>query len=378
MKLVYRMVVVVVVALMIGLLPVSAQTGEQPLNLLLTFIPNIQFSPVYAAIGAGYFAESGYDATIEYLNEPDVVDLVASGEASFGIVSGEQAILAASQMRPIVFVYEWFQQYPIGIAYSAAREIETAADLEGLRVGIPGRFGASYSGLTTLLADAGLAESAIDLQEIGFNAPDVFCVGAVDAAVVYANNEPLQMQMRADAGECGDVSEVNVLLVSDVVDLVSNGIITSQQLLNDDPESVSLVLAAFDRGLRLVIDNPAEGYLLSAPFVEGLPLTDEFRAALEELSAAQQEFLAAAPDREAVASSRAQMLADLKGRFSEENTVQFEILLNTIEMWDADRIGYSDLISWENMQETLQLLGQLTEPVDLATLFSNDYLPGNE
>jgi NitT/TauT family transport system substrate-binding protein len=363
---------------MIGLLPVSAQTGEQPLNLLLTFIPNIQFSPVYAAIGAGYFAESGYDATIEYLNEPDVVDLVASGEASFGIVSGEQAILAASQMRPIVFVYEWFQQYPIGIAYSAAREIETAADLEGLRVGIPGRFGASYSGLTTLLADAGLAESAIDLQEIGFNAPDVFCVGAVDAAVVYANNEPLQMQMRADAGECRDVSEVNVLLVSDVVDLVSNGIITSQQLLNDDPESVSLVLAAFDRGLRLVIDNPAEGYLLSAPFVEGLPLTDEFRAALEELSAAQQEFLAAAPDREAVASSRAQMLADLKGRFSEENTVQFEILLNTIEMWDADRIGYSDLISWENMQETLQLLGQLTEPVDPATLFSNDYLPGNE
>ena len=66
----------------------------------------------------------------------------------------------------------------------AAEDGEASLDqLPGMTVGIPGRFGASYSGLTTLLESAGLTEADIELNEIGFNAPEVFCLGAVDAAV---------------------------------------------------------------------------------------------------------------------------------------------------------------------------------------------------
>ena len=197
----------------VSLNSVSAQDDEalteQPV--LMTFIPNIQFAPMYVAMEAGYFAEAGYDVTLEYLNEPDVIDLIAAEQHEFGIVSGEQVILAAEQGREIRYVYEWFQQYPIGIVYDASREIETIEDLSGLRVGIPGRFGASYSGLTTLLDAADMQESDIQLEEIGFAAPEVFCIGAVDAAVVYVNNEPLQIQNRAEAGDCGNVEAVEVL-----------------------------------------------------------------------------------------------------------------------------------------------------------------------
>src|SRR5262249_7086497 len=132
------------------------------------------------------------------------------GQRHFGIISGEQVIQARANDRPVVFVYEGYQKYPIGIATPLDSGITSVADLKGRKVGIPGRFGASYTGLTAVLAANDMTESDIDLQEIGFNAADVVCVGGVDAAVVYINNEPLQIDDRAKAGNCGTVTGVKV------------------------------------------------------------------------------------------------------------------------------------------------------------------------
>ena len=68
-----------------------AQDELQPQDLLLTFIPNIQFSPFYVGIERGIFAEAGYAMSIEHLQEPEVLDLVAVGRANYGIVTQEQA-----------------------------------------------------------------------------------------------------------------------------------------------------------------------------------------------------------------------------------------------------------------------------------------------
>ncbi|MCA9888332.1 MAG: ABC transporter substrate-binding protein [Anaerolineae bacterium] len=245
-----------------------AQDDLQSERFLLTFVPNVQFSPLYVAVEQGYFEAAGYEISIEYLNEPDVVDLVAAGQANFGMVSGEQVIVAAARQRPIVYVYEWFQQYPIGLVVDLESDIQQPADLAGHKIGLPGRFGASYSGLTTMLMAAGLTERDVELQEIGFSAPDVFCTsGAIDAAIVYLNNEPLQIKLRASEAECGDVESIRVFAVSDSTDLVSNGIITSTALLETDSQHVEDVVSAFNMGLRDVINNPARAYLLSESYV---------------------------------------------------------------------------------------------------------------
>ena len=183
---------------------VSAQAELLSERILLTFIPNIQFAPFYVGMVNGHFADQGFEVTLEHLQEPDVLDLVAAGQANFGIVSGEQVILARAQGRDVVYVYEWFQEYPVGIVMVSNDGEADLEDLNGMTVGIPGRFGASYSGLTTLLQSADLSEDDIQLNEIGFNAPDVFCLGVVEAAVVYVNNEPLQIRNRIAADDCGD------------------------------------------------------------------------------------------------------------------------------------------------------------------------------
>ncbi len=356
---------------------VAAQDEPVDERLLLTFIPNIQFSPFYVAIEGGHFAEAGFNISLEHLQEPEVLDLVAVGQANFGIVSGEQVILARARGRDVVYVFEWFQEYPVGLVYNSAKDLSALEDLRSMTIAIPGRFGASYSGLTTLLGSADLSEADIDLREIGFNAAEVFCLGAVDAAIVYVNNEPLQIQSLASNGDCGAVSEVDVITVASQVDLVSNGLIVSQAYLEAEPAAVGRMVAGLGAALQSVIKNPAAAYLASLPHVDRLPADEALLAALESAAEKQDAFLASNPGREEIAQSRSQLWQELAAAFDPSALTQLNVLLNSIELWDAEVLGYSELASWEAMQETLATMGFLDDgAVNLQAAFTNRFVAG--
>ena len=364
--------VLLILLLLVGIIPgVSAQVVDQ--TFFLTFIPNIQFSPLYVGIEKGYFADAGVNFTLQYGEEPDGVNLIAADQLKFGVISGEQVIQARAGERPVVFVYEWFQKFPVGIVVAEDSDIQSVADLAGRKVGIPGLFGASYSGVVALLQANDMAESDVVLETIGFNAPEVFCMGAVEATVVYINNEPLQIQERAAAGDCGSVTGVRVFPVSDAADIVSNGLVTNEATIANDPQLVQGVVGAFDQALHDSINNPAEAYLLSGVYVQGL-LTDELAAALEAESAQQAEFLTTEPDRAAVAESRAAIRERLGEQFGDNVLVQFDVLLNTIELWDASQLGATTPDSWETTQNVLVTMGFLPEPTDLTGAFTNEFV----
>jgi NitT/TauT family transport system substrate-binding protein len=380
-----KKLILVILLLVLGVLGVQAQEMVD-LTLFMTFIPNIQFAPVYAALENGYFTENGINVTIEHgFDEALGVERIAANELQFGIISGEQIILARAQERPVVYVYQWFQQYPVGIVVTNESGIESVNDLVGRRVGIPALSGASYIGLTAMLSANNMVLDDIQIEVIGFNAPEIVCTGGVDAAVVYANNEPLQIQLRAETGDCGTVSGVTIFPTPE--GLVSNGIITNEETIANNPDLVRAVVAAFDSGLRDVINNPAEAFLFSARSVEGL-LTDEmadFTAALETAAAAQAEFLTGQPDREAIAESRVAMRAALGEQFDNALLLQFDVLLASIEMWDSEALGYTEMAEWEAMQQTLLTMIDpatsmpvLAEAIALDGVFSNEFLPVRE
>ncbi len=366
------MVLAAVVMIALGVTVTMAQeTSDQ--TLFLTFVPNIQFSPFYVAIEKGYFAEAGFNVTIEHGDEPIGVDLIASGSRQFGIISGEQVIAARANGRPVVYVYQWFHQFPVAIVATENSGIESIADLAGRRVGLPGRFGASYSGLIATLSANGMTEGDLSLQEIGFNAPEVICIGGVEAAAVYVNNEPLQIQNRIDAGDCGSVTGIRVFPVSDYAAVVSNGLVTNEQTITENPELVGAMVGAIDQAVRDVLNNPAEAYLMSAAYVEGLPLSDDFRAWLEAESASASERGDASP-LESVVYNQAlrDALVDVSDR---DAALQFEILLNTAALWANDPLGYTDPAAWETTAQTLITMGFLDEAPDLSGAFTNDFLP---
>ena len=362
----------IVMLMMVFIIPAHAQDDElETVDFFLTYIPNIQFSPLYVAQEL-YMEDAGYTLALQYGEENIGVDLIATGEIPFGTISGEQVLLARAGGRPVVYVYEWFQKFPVGIVVPDTVEF----DLESVKVGVAGRFGASYTGFIALIDAFDLRERDIDLEPIGFAAPDVLCTGGVDVAVVYVNNEPLQIQQRADTGECGDITSLEVIYVSDYADMVSNGIVTNEDLIASDPELVQDIVSIYDAALQRVINNPAEAYLISLGYIDTLTITDELYAALESAAIAQDEFLATEPDRDAIAQSRMELLAALQAEFDTETLLQFHVLLNTIDLWDAEQLGYTDAASWETTLNILDEMERLTGDVgDLADAYSNDFLP---
>lgn len=372
----FKRILIFIGLLVVLTIPLSGQDDDlEEVDFFLSFVPNIQFSPIYVSIENGHMAEAGLILNIEIGDENVGVDLIAAGQIEYGMISGEQVILARAQERPVVYVYEWFQAYPIAIVIPDTSDIDEVSDLVGKRVGIPGRFGASYSGLTALLRANDLSEDDLTLEPIGFSGPDVVCTGRLDASVVYVNNEPLQIQQRADAGECEDITSVDVIAVASQVDLVSNGIVTSEEQLEGNTAQVESIVAAFDAGLRDAINNPAQAYLISLDYVENLPISDEFRTALEDAAAAQTEFLAEAPDREAIIDSREALLADLEGQFDDAMLIQFRVLLATIDLWDAEQLGVSDVASWESTLDVLTALEIIDGEVDLEAAYTNQFVP---
>jgi NitT/TauT family transport system substrate-binding protein len=222
-----------------------------------------------------------------------------------------------------------------------------------------------------------MTESDIDLQEIGFNAPEVLCLGGVEASVIYINNEPLQYDTRAKQGECGSATSLTVIPVSSAANMVSNGLVTSEDMIANHPDQVKAFVAAFDQALRETINNPAEAYLLSAAAVENLPLDDAFKAALQATAANQTEALMAtpAPDRASAKAARQQLIDDLSKQFDDATLLQFRVLLASIDLWDADKLGSTTPEAWQTTEDTLMSLDFIKEPINLSAAYTEAFLP---
>lgn len=301
-----------------------ATTEPAPVRLLLTYMPDVQFAPFYVGIEKGFFADHGLDLTIEHKGESDVTKLVGTGEAQFGIVSGEQVLLARAQDIPIVYIFGWYQKYPVAVASKKALGIITPADLAGHSVGTPVKEGASYIGLEALLASAGLTDADIDLQATGYTQVETLMTDRVDAVVVYIANEPIQLEAQG--------VEVNIIRVSDYAKLVSNGLIASEETLAQKPDLVRAMAAALAESVQYAMDHPDEAFEISKKYVEGL----------------------SDPAVEAA---------------------QKQVLARSIELWKADRLGQTDPAAWQDMQALLINIGLLSGEQDLRQAFTNEFLP---
>ncbi len=309
--------------------PAAMPTGQpttpplRQIKLPMGYIPNVQYAPFYVAVERGYFKDAGLEIEFDYSFETDGAALVGANKLQFALVSGEQVLLARSQGLPIVNVTGWYQQYPISIVSMADKNIKAPQDLRGKKIGLPGLFGANYIGLRALLYAAGIQEGDVTLDSIGFTQVEALATGQEEAVVGYAANEPVVLRSKGYA--------VNEVRVSDYVQLASNGIITNETILAENPELVRAFVAAFLHGLQDTIGDPDAAYEICKKYVENLTQADPL--------------------------------------------VQKQVLGTSIEQWRAPALGKSDPAAWENMQKVLLEMKMYSTPIDLTKAFTNDFLP---
>ncbi len=309
-----------------------AACAAQPAPVTLTkvrlpmgFIPNVQYAPYYVALEKGYFKQEGIDIEFDYKFETDGVKLVAAGELPFAVVSGEQVVLARSNGLPVKYFAQWYRRFPIAVISPAAKGYKTLADLKGKKIGLPGFFGATYVGWRALLSANGMSEKDFEQVEIGFTQVAALQQGKVDAVIGYSVNEPLVLAANG--------MPVNVIEVGKTVDLVANGLMTSDKVIAEKPALVKGMAKALVRGVQDTIANPDEAMQLTTRHVQGLKADDP---------------------------------------------VQKQVLLATIELFKAgpnDRLGATTAQAWDNTQRVLTSMGQVKNQVKIEDLFSNAFLP---
>ena len=303
----------------------AGSTTSQPLvhlRLAMGYQPDVQFAPIYTAIEKGYFAAEGFDVELIYQDENLSAQLVGADELQFAIVSGEQVPLARAQGLPVVYVAAWYQQYPVSIVSAADLNIETPSDLRGRTIGLPFLFGANYIGLRALLYAGGLQESDVTLETIGYGQVDAFTAGRNPIIVGYIASEPIKLRALG--------YNLTELRVADYVQLASNGLITNEKTISGNPDTVQRMVTALLHGIADTLADPETAYQISLNYVEGLTADDP---------------------------------------------VQKQVLATSIELWQADRLGYSNPQAWENMQTVLLDMGLLTQPLDLTKAFTNEFVP---
>ncbi|MGQ9684488.1 MAG: ABC transporter substrate-binding protein [Anaerolineae bacterium] len=296
--------------------------GMTRIKLAMGFVPNVQFAPVYVAQERGYFAEEGIEVELDYGMETDLLKLVGAGERQFVIGSGDQVALARANGLPVRYVLNWYRRFPVCVVSLASSGIARPADLVGRTVGISHLEGASYIGWRAFEKAVGLTPGSVRLQAIGYTQAASLSEGRVDAAICYALNEPVQLRTSG--------VDVNVFYLDEYTNLPSNGLITNEQTIAQQPALVQGMVRAFLRGLRDTIADPDAAFAIT-------------RKVVPEIG-------------------------------GENEVLQRAVLQECLRFWQGEDLGVSDPAAWHAEVALLRDLGLVTTDLKAEDLYTNQFV----
>ena len=305
----------------------SSATGDADVTIGLTYIPNVQFAPVYVADAQGLYNDAGVTVTVRHHGSDEgLFTALLAGQEDVVIASGDEAVVAASQGLDLVSIGQYYASYPGTVIVPADSPIATLADLKGKTIGIPGEYGSSYYATLAAIKAGGLQTSDVTISSIGYTQQAALAAGQVDVVVGFTNNDAVQMRLSGL-----DIREIP--LDDGSTPLVAASIVTTREWAQSHPDAARAVVSATTEAMNAIAADPQVA--LDATAQWDTTLTDE-----TSLGAANA------------------------------------VLAATVPLWlgdDARADGVQDLATWSSMVSFLSSIGVLEGDVDPSAIVTNEY-----
>lgn len=240
-----------VIGLLIILITLSgcsaAQTENRDVSLLLDYIPNTNHTGIYVADSLGYYDDVGINLEIIQAGESGVEQVVATNKVDFGISYEDyisSAVASGLGLKSIATITTHSTVGPI------SRKDRGLTD--------PSKWaGATYCGWGTEIEEAFIKTIAtdygVDPADIDFQVSTQTFLADTNTCDIFWGYEAWE---NAEADLNG--IEYDYTPARDTIDYYPTIIITSDKLIESDPELVSDFMSATEKGYKYAANYPQE------------------------------------------------------------------------------------------------------------------------
>ena len=243
-------------AVMAGLSPALAEMTD--IRFTLGWKTQGSDAPFLLALHKGYFEEEGLNVTIDQgEGSAATVTRIMGGayDAGFGDINAIIQNAAARPGEAPVMVYQLWNRPPFAIVTPKSSGIETPADFEGRTLG--GAQGTPTTRLFPVFAELnGVNIDAVKQENMAPNLQEPMMIrGDIDGAFVFT----ITSWFNLIANRQDPAADYNWFQFEDYgMDLYSNGLMVSRQLLAENPEAVAGLVRAVNKAtLEVAADQDA-------------------------------------------------------------------------------------------------------------------------
>ena len=302
---------------------VKSDIGDKKVSLILDWTPNTNHTGIYVAKEKGFYEELGLDVEVLLPGEVSAEQLVATNKGEFGISFQTEVTQARAQDLPVVSIAAIIQHDTSGYASPIDKGIESPKDFAG---NVYGAYGSllEESMINLVMSRDGADKKDVDIVQLGNSDFFIATQKDIDFVSIFYAWTGIEAEIR-------DV-ELNFIQKTDYadeLDTYSPVIVTSEKLIDEDPETVQAFVEATLRGYEFAIEKPAE---------------------------AAEILIAAEPDLDPKLVKRSQEW--LSSRYQD----------------DAEKWGIQDSGRWEVFAKFMFENGIIEKEIDATEAFTNEFI----
>lgn len=317
--------VFVIAALLLGACGTATGPADK-VTVQLSWFHGVEYAGFYAAIDQGYYKDANIEVVLN-AGGPEInpLDEVGNGNAQFGIGSGDSLITARANGQDFVAVATIFKDNPLAITSLAKDNIQKPEDLVGKTIGAYSLDLSNFFDLPflALLNRTGLDRDSMNYALIeDFNGANEIKAGNMDAmSGMFATDQQVM------ASQAGD--ELNFIYYKDYgYDVYINAIFVRGEFRQNNPDLIRRFIQATTKGYQYAIENTDAVAQLAVTYDETLDLTYQ----------------------QAVMQAQIPFINNGDGQ-----------------------LGTMNENIWENTQNILLEFDLISAPIDLSTVYTNEF-----